>query len=52
MEASCAILQEAAFANSMDSMMAPMPAPLTGNPDRDFALEMSQHHQVRASSQM
>ena len=27
-------------------MMAPMPAPLTGNPDRDFALEMSKHHQV------
>ena len=39
-------LQEAAFVNSMSSMMAPMPAPLTGNPDRDFALEMSQHHQV------
>ncbi|CAK0759257.1 hypothetical protein CVIRNUC_002684 [Coccomyxa viridis] len=37
---------EAAFANSMDSMMAPMPAPLTGNPDRDFALEMSKHHQA------
>ncbi|CAK0765242.1 hypothetical protein CVIRNUC_003239 [Coccomyxa viridis] len=37
---------EAAYATSMDSMMAPMPAPLTGNPDRDFALEMSKHHQA------
>ena len=46
-EASCIDIQEGAFATSMDSMMAPMPAPLTGNPDRDFALEMSKHHQVR-----
>ena len=40
-------IQEAAYATSMDSMMAPMPKPLTGNPDRDFALEMSKHHQVQ-----
>ena len=46
-EASCIEIQEAAYAASMDSMMAPLPAPLTGTPDRDFALEMSQHHQVR-----
>ncbi len=32
--------------STMDAMMAPSGAPLNGNPDRDFAILMSQHHQV------
>ena len=40
-------VQESAMMSTMDSMMAPTGAPLSGDPDRDYAIMMSQHHQVR-----
>ena len=40
-------VQESAMMSTMVSMMAPTGAPLSGDPDRDYAIMMSQHHQVR-----
>ncbi|CAL8461693.1 g1224 [Coccomyxa elongata] len=39
-------MQESAMLSTMDAMMAPSGAPLSGNPDHDFAIMMSQHHQA------
>ncbi|KAK9904062.1 hypothetical protein WJX75_003584 [Coccomyxa subellipsoidea] len=37
---------ESAMMSTMVSMMAPTGAPLSGDPDRDYAIMMSQHHQA------